>query len=49
MAMEEKKDRVCGMDLDDCSTSFEHKGKTYCFCSEGCKEQFKKSPERFLK
>ena len=45
----EKMDRVCGMELDECSESYDFKGKTYCFCSEECKDQFKKSPDRFLK
>ncbi len=45
----EKRDVVCGMQLDDCDEKSEFKGKTYCFCSEECKEKFDKSPQQFVK
>jgi YHS domain-containing protein len=36
------RDPVCGMEVDekDAAAVFQHKGKTYYFCSERCKEQF---------
>ncbi len=48
-----EKDFVCGMEIDEkesgSSDTFNYKGKTYRFCSEECRDEFKKSPEKFLK
>jgi Cu+-exporting ATPase len=43
-------DPVCGMEVDPQSAagSFEHKGTTYYFCSQGCLEDFKEDPEQYL-
>ena len=44
------KDPVCGMEVDQ---STEHKadydGKTYYFCSAGCKEKFESNPQKYAK
>ena len=43
-------DPVCGMEVDEkkpAATS-EYQGKTYYFCSPGCKAQFDKDPETYL-
>ena len=39
-------DPVCGMtvDVNAGKPSFEHKGHTYYFCSEGCRTKFAKEP-----
>lgn len=44
-----EKDPVCGMDVDPGSAAahHEHAGKTYYFCSNGCLEKFKASPDRY--
>ena len=42
------KDPVCGMEVQDENTVYEHEGKKYYFCSKGCLEKFKKSPEAAL-
>ena len=46
-----EKDPVCGMTVDPKSAAgkSEYKGKTYYFCSPGCKKEFDKEPENFLK
>lgn len=43
-------DPVCGMmvDVHAGKPTYEHKGHTYYFCSEGCRSKFAKEPERFL-
>jgi len=40
-------DLVCGMELDQKKTKLqsEYKGKTYYFCSQGCKTHFDNDPE----
>jgi YHS domain-containing protein len=45
------KDPVCGMDVKESEAAgvSEHKGKKYYFCSPGCKENFTKDPEKYLK
>ncbi len=45
-----EKDPVCGMDVDPdtAAGSSEHGGKTYYFCSLGCKKQFDDDPEKFV-
>lgn len=44
------KDPVCGMAVDPAKAAgnFEHKGKTYYFCSKRCAERFAQGPEKFL-
>jgi YHS domain-containing protein len=44
-------DPVCKMDVDEkkAAATYEYKGKTYYFCAEGCRENFSKDPEKFLK
>ena len=43
------KDPVCGMDIDPAKGAgkSEHAGKTYYFCSPGCKEKFDKDPKKY--
>lgn len=43
-------DPVCLMKVkkDDNILKYEYKGKTYYFCSENCKEQFKQKPKEYL-
>ncbi len=44
------KDPVCGMTVDPHSAKHrgEHAGRTWYFCSEGCKTRFLAQPERYL-
>jgi P-type Cu+ transporter len=43
------KDPVCGMTVDPASArSAAHDGKTYYFCSAGCKTQFVANPAKYL-
>lgn len=45
------KDIVCGMQVDTktpAATS-EYKGKTYYFCLPGCKREFDRNPEKYLR
>jgi len=43
-------DIVCGMQVDEKTAAgkSEYKGKTYYFCSPGCKASFDKEPEKFI-
>lgn len=43
-------DPVCGMTVKkaEAKATFDHKGTTYYFCNEGCKEAFVKDPEKYL-
>jgi Cu+-exporting ATPase len=43
-------DPVCGMEVDpqNPAGSYEYKGTTYYFCSQGCLEDFKGDPESYL-
>jgi P-type Cu+ transporter len=43
-------DPVCGMmvDLHAGKPTYEYKGETHYFCSEGCRTKFAKEPERYL-
>lgn len=43
-------DPVCGMSVvkDGAKWTFDYKGTTYYFCSEGCKTSFSKEPEKYL-
>lgn len=45
-----EKDPVCGMDVDPdtAAGSSEYKGKTYYFCSPGCKKSFDDTPAKFV-
>ena len=44
-------DPVCKMQVDPetASAKSEYKGETYYFCAPGCKADFDKDPERYLK
>ena len=44
------KDPVCGMTVDPATAKHrtEHEGKTYYFCSEGCRTKFEADPHRYL-
>lgn len=43
------KDPVCGMEVDPAKApKSEYHNKTYYFCSEACKREFEKNPQRFL-
>ncbi len=44
-------DPVCGMEVDSgqAAGSSEHEGKTYYFCSQGCKTKFDTNPQDFTK
>ncbi len=45
------KDPVCGMQIDEANAAgkSEYRGKTYYFCSLGCKASFDKEPEKYVK
>lgn len=45
-----EKDPVCGMKVDplNAAGTSEYQGKTYYFCSPGCKRDFDKDPEKYL-
>lgn len=43
------KDPVCGRNVDETkATIVTHDGKTYSFCSAGCKATFEKAPSRYI-
>jgi Cu+-exporting ATPase len=44
------KDPVCGMNVDEkkAAATAVHGGKTYYFCSKGCKEDFAEDPASYL-
>ncbi|HUU37789.1 MAG TPA: YHS domain-containing protein, partial [Candidatus Desulfaltia sp.] len=44
------KDVVCGMEVheDKAAATTEYGGKTYYFCSEHCKREFDRDPEKYL-
>ncbi len=43
-----EKDVVCGMMVDPkTAVKSEYNGKTYYFCSNGCKTQFDKNPDKY--
>ncbi len=46
-----EKDLVCGMDVDPKTAQDKsvYQGKTYYFCSPGCKKDFDKEPEKYIK
>src|SRR5262245_44734793 len=43
-------DPVCGMTVDPATAKrrAEHVGRTYFFCSAGCREKFEREPEWYL-
>lgn len=45
-----EKDPVCGMNVDPANATHktQHNGKTYYFCSPGCKKAFEANPGKFL-
>ncbi len=45
------KDPICGMNVDESKAAgtADYKGKTYYFCSAGCKAKFEKEPEKYAK
>jgi len=45
-----EKDVVCGMQVDPAkaAASSQYAGKTYYFCSKGCKAKFDADPGRYL-
>jgi Cu+-exporting ATPase len=45
------KDPVCGMEVDEkkAAGTAEHMGKTFYFCSPGCKVAFEKEPHKYAK
>jgi len=45
-----EKDPVCGMDVDPKTAAGKstYQGKTYYFCSPGCKREFDKEPQKFV-
>lgn len=44
-----ERDPVCGMDVDPkaATRTAEHEGKTFYFCSPGCKKAFEADPHRY--
>jgi YHS domain-containing protein len=45
-----EKDVVCGMQVDpkNAAGQSEYQGKTYYFCSPGCKRKFDANPAQFV-
>jgi Cu+-exporting ATPase len=43
-------DPVCGMTVeeDEAAATADYQGKTYYFCSAGCKKDFEEDPEAYL-
>ena len=50
VAAAEVQDPVCGMTIApaDAVGHIDHNGHTYYFCSEGCMDQFRATPDAFL-
>jgi YHS domain-containing protein len=46
-----EKDPVCGMDVDPKTATWksEYQGKMYYFCAPGCKADFDKNPQKYVK
>lgn len=46
-----EKDVVCGMQVDPANAAgtSQHGGKTYYFCSNGCKARFDANPTQYVK
>lgn len=51
IALANDKDPVCGMPVNsaDVTDTTLYDGKVYGFCSEGCKDDFLKSPKDYIK
>jgi YHS domain-containing protein len=48
--LDSKKDHVCGMPVSaGIADTAHYKRKAYGFCSKECKDEFVKSPEKYLK
>lgn len=45
-----EKDPVCGMDVEPKTAAgkSDYQGKTYYFCSPGCKKAFDKEPQKYV-
>ncbi len=44
-----EKDPVCGMTVDPkTAVKSEYQGRTYYFCSQGCKASFDKDPGKYV-
>lgn len=45
-----EKDPVCDMDVDPKTAEWksDYQGKTYYFCSPGCKKDFDKEPHKYI-
>ena len=50
MASAMAKDPVCGMEVDpqQAAGTSEYQGRTYYFCSSGCKQRFDQDPQRYV-
>lgn len=50
LAIDNSKDFYCGMDVHKygISDTLHYKGKIYGFCSKMCKDEFVKTPEKYL-
>jgi YHS domain-containing protein len=48
---EKVKDPVCGMEVDpqQAAGRSEYQGRTYYFCSPGCKASFDRDPAKYVK
>jgi serine/threonine protein kinase len=46
-----QRDPVCGMNVDpqDAAGTSQHQGRTYYFCSDGCKKNFEQNPRQYAK
>jgi YHS domain-containing protein len=44
-------DPVCGMEVDPKTAEFtsNYQGRTYYFCASGCKKDFDKDPQKYIK
>lgn len=43
------RDPICNMEVDEQNAAgqSQYQGKTYYFCSEGCKEEFDQNPQQY--
>ena len=46
---EQMRDPICNMEVDEQNAAgqSQYQGKTYYFCSEGCKEEFDQNPQQY--
>jgi YHS domain-containing protein len=42
------RDPVCGKHLEDARTTTVYKTNTYVFCSNTCKKEFEKNPDKYI-